>query len=215
MAEENQNPENEDKKNEDLQASDENQASEEASKKEPEMISVDKEEYEKLKQEVKAHQDKYLRLLAESENVRKRLQKEKSELQQYAKENLICDFLTPIDQFENALGFKEGVSDEVKNWMVGFEMILTQFKDVLAQNDIKAIESMGKSFDPHFHEALEVEESDEHPMDTIIKEYVRGYQMGSRVIRPSKVKVTKKKEDASQKDNSDKKSNETIKHKEG
>jgi len=91
------------------------------------------------------------------------------------------------------LNFKEGISDEVKNWMVGFEMILTQFKDVLAQNDIRPIESMGKIFDPHCHEALETEETDEHPINTIIKEYIRGYQMGTRVIRPSKVKVTKKK----------------------
>lgn len=212
MDEKNQPPEEEKKENEEQQ----NESSKEKAP-ESEPMTIEKEEYEKLKGEIQASQDKYLRLLAESENARKRLQKERGDLQQYAKENLICDFLTPIDQFENALGFKEGVSDEVKNWMVGFEMILTQFKDVLAQNDIRPIESMGKTFDPHYHEALEVEVSADHPENTIIKEYVRGYCMGSRVIRPAKVKVTKKteapKEEASKE--SPEKSNETINHKEG
>ncbi len=183
--------------------------------KEPELVSIDKEELDKLKAEVKEHQDKYLRLLAESENVRKRLQKEKSDLQAYARENIICEFLNPIDHFENALNFREEVSEEVKNWMIGFEMILTQFKDVLAQNDIQPIESMGKLFDPHFHEALETEESDEHPINTIIKEYIRGYKMGTRVIRPSKVKVTKKKSLEPKEAQSDTKSTETINQKEG
>ncbi len=183
--------------------------------KEPELVSIDKEELEKLKAEVKDHQDKYLRLLAESENVRKRLQKEKSDLQAYARENIICEFLNPIDHFENALNFREGISEEVKNWMVGFEMILTQFKDVLSQNGIRPIESMGKVFDPHYHEALETEESEEHPVNTIIKEYVRGYQMGARVIRPSKVRVTKKKSLEPKEAQSETESIETINQKEG
>lgn len=183
--------------------------------KEPELVTIEKEELEKLKAEVKEHQDKYLRLLAESENSRKRLQKEKLDLQGYARENIICEFLNPIDHFENALNFREGISEEVKNWMIGFDMILTQFKDVLAQNDIKPIESVGKVFDPHFHEALEAEESEEHPINTIIKEYVRGYQMGDRVLRPSKVKVTKKKEVEPQSAQDEKETKEPLNQKEG
>lgn len=179
-----------------------------------EKIDIEKEEYERLKAEIKEHKDKYLRLLAESENARKRLQKEKGELQAYARENLICDFLTPIDHFENALNFREGISEDVKNWMVGFEMILAQFKDILAQNDIRPIESMGKTFDPYYHEALDTEENEEHPINTIIQEYVRGYQMGSKVIRPSKVKVVKPKA-TKQAQEEDKKSTETINQKEG
>lgn len=159
----------------------------------PELVTIEKEELEKLKAQLKDHQDKYLRLLAESENARKRLQKEKVELQTYARENIICEFLNPIDHFEKALSFREGISEDVKNWMIGFEMILAQFKDILFQNDIKPIDSLGKIFNPHLHEALETEESDEYPINTIIKEYVRGYVMGDRMIRPSKVKVTKEK----------------------
>lgn len=192
------------------------QDTEEPKVKEPEMISVDKEEYEALKNQVKEQQDRYLRLLAETENARKRMLKEKSELQAYAKENLVCEFLTPIDLFENAMKASENVADEVKNWMIGFEMILTQFKDVLAQNDIRPIHAMGQKFDPHLHEALEAVEHDDHPINTIIQEYVRGYRMGERVIRPSKVKVTKKKSDQPKKEEgSSEESKETINQKEG
>ncbi|MCH9634127.1 MAG: Protein GrpE [Chlamydiae bacterium] len=188
---------------------------EEETPQEPELVTIDKAELEQLQASVKEHQDKYLRLLAESENLRKRLQKEKVDLQAYARENLICEFLAPIDQLENALSFRDGVSEEVKNWMVGFDMIVTQFKDVLSQNDIRPIEAVGRIFDPHYHEALETEENEEHPINTIIKEYVRGYQMGSRVIRPAKVKVSKRKSLESEKNQEVKKSNETINQKEG
>lgn len=186
-------------------------------KKKPEMVSIDKEELKKLKHDLKDQKDKYLRLLAESENSRKRLQKEKIEMQNYARENLICDFLHPIDHFEKALGFSEGISEDVRNWMVGFEMILSQFKDVLAQNDIKPIQVKGKTFDSNYHEAMETEINEELPINTIIEEYVKGYTMGERIIRPAKVKVSKKKTEAPKvvEDQVDEKiNNETIKHKE-
>ena len=196
---------------------DEAMAAKEEKVSQPIMMSVDKEDWDKLHAEVKDYKDKNLRILAESENTRKRLQKEKSEMQAYAKENLACEFLAPIDQFATALSFKDEQSDEIKNWMMGFEMILTQFKDVLSQNEIRAIETKGKAFDPNYHEALEIEETNDHPPQTIIHEYIKGYMMGERVLRPAKVKVAKSPTDSSQtKDEQDtKKTNETIKQKEG
>lgn len=160
--------------------------------KEPIMMTVTKEQWDHLQNELKEYKDKNLRILAESENTRKRLQKEKTEMQSYAKENLICEFLNPIDHFEKALSFKEQQSDEVKSWMMGFEMILTQFKDILNQNEIRPIESAGRPFDPYFHEAMEAEETTKYVPNTIIKEHVKGYMIGERVIRPAKVKVAKK-----------------------
>lgn len=144
-----------------------------------------------LKQEAKEFKDKYLRLLAEMENARKRMQKEKQELTQYAAEKLINEFLSPIDHMENALKFTQDQSDEVKHWALGFQMILTQFKDVLANNGVKPFDSEGKSFDPHFHEAVETLDSSEMPAGTVVKEYIRGYKMGDRIIRPARVQVSK------------------------
>lgn len=148
-------------------------------------------ELDKAKREAAESKDKYLRVLAESENARKRLQKEKQEFVQYALQNLIADFLAPLDHFENALKFAEQASPDVKHWALGFEMILNQFKDVLSANGVQPFDSVGKHFDPHCHEAVEVLTTSEYPPGTIIEESLRGYKMGDRTIRPARVKVAK------------------------
>lgn len=193
------------------------QFEEKVESKEPIMMTVSKEQWDHLQNELKEYKDKNLRILAESENTRKRLQKEKAEMQAYAKENLVCEFLTPIDHFATALSFKEQQTEEVKNWMMGFEMILTQLKDILNQNEVRPIESVGHPFDPYFHEAMETEETSQYSPNTVIQEYVKGYMMGERVIRPAKVKVAKQ-PTASNEENQiqeAKKSKETINQKEG
>lgn len=151
-------------------------------------------ELEKLKEELKEYKDKYLRQLAETENMRKRLQKEKQESTHYAIGNVMAEFLAPIDHMENALRFTQGMSEEVKHWGLGFQMILTQFKDVLNMNGVKQVDDLGKPFDPHVHEAIEMIETVEHPPGVIVEVCVPGYQMGEKTIRPSRVKVSKKPE---------------------
>lgn len=148
-------------------------------------------EVEKLKRECSEYKDKYLRQLAESENMRKRLQKERQEISQYAAESVIVDFLNPIDHMENALKFTEQMSNEVKHWAIGFNMILTQFKDALSNNGVKPFESMGKKFDPHLHEAIEMVATDEYVPGIVVEESVRGYKMGDKIIRAARVKVSK------------------------
>lgn len=153
--------------------------------------SIGELEREELKRQADEYKDKYFRLLAESENARKRMQKEKQEHTQYALSGVIADFLEPIDQMDNALKHTEKMSDEVKHWGVGFKMILSQFKDVLSNNGVFPYESLGKTFDPHHHEAIEVIHTDNHPAGTIVEETRRGYKMGDRTIRPARVKVSK------------------------
>jgi molecular chaperone GrpE len=148
-------------------------------------------ELEQLKSELNECKDKYLRILAESENARKRLQKERQELIQYAVQNVIVDFLNPIDHFENALGFSQQASDEVKHWALGFQMILSQFKDVLTSNGVSAVRSVGTSFDPNFHDAIEMVATADYPPGTVVEENLKGYKMGDRTIRPARVKVAK------------------------
>lgn len=160
-------------------------------KREPKNVTITDIELEKLKHDVAEFKDKYLRVLAESENARKRLQKEKQEMIQYALQNLIVDFLNPIDHMENALKYTQQMSEEVKHWAIGFQMILTQFKDVLTNNGVSSFESEGKPFDPHFHEAVEVIVSGDFPPNTVIDESLKGYKMGDRIIRPARVKVSK------------------------
>jgi molecular chaperone GrpE len=129
--------------------------------------------------------------LAESENARKRLQKERQELVQYALQNAMCEFLNPIDHFDNALKFTQQASDDVKHWALGFQMILNQFKDALTANGVTAYESVGVVFDPHSHEAVEMVTSTDYPPGTVVNESLKGYKMGDRIIRPARVTVAK------------------------
>jgi molecular chaperone GrpE len=138
------------------------------------------------------YKDKYLRMLAETENTRKRLQKEKHETIRFAIENTICEFLPALDNFETALKFSQSSSEEVKNWATGFQMILAQFRDVMHNHGVVAFHSEGNLFDPHFHEAMEIVEINQHPDGTILEEYAKGYKSQQRTIRPAKVKVAKK-----------------------
>lgn len=159
--------------------------------KTPKLITISESELETLKKDLAESKDKYLRVLAESENARKRLQKEKQEMIQYALQNVIVDFLTPIDHMENALNFTQQMSEDVKHWAIGFQMILSQFKDVLNNNGVTPFYSEGKPFDPHRHEAVETVETNEFPPETIVEESLKGYIMGDKTIRPARVKVSK------------------------
>ncbi len=136
--------------------------------------------------------DKYLRLLADMDNTRKRLQKEKHETISFAIEDTISEFLPAIDNFENALKFAQNASDEVKNWAMGFNMIQSQFRDILYSHGVVAFHSEGNLFDPDSHEAMEMVETTSHPDGTILEEYAKGYKSAKRTIRPAKVKVAKK-----------------------
>ncbi len=144
---------------------------------------------ELTKRERDEYKDKYLRLLAENENTRKRLVKEKQEITKFAVQNVIVEFLHPLDNLENALKFTNTANHELKMWAKGFEMILGQFKEVLHNNGVHPFDCEGDRFDPHLHEAVETEETDEAPPGTILKEYIRGYRQDGRTIRPARVKV--------------------------
>jgi molecular chaperone GrpE len=138
--------------------------------------------------------DKYLRTLAEMENMRKRMQKERQETARFGIENVIGEFLPAIDNFENALRFSEAAGGEVKSWAIGFEMILSQFKEVLHNHGIVAFHSEGNKFDAQLHEAVEIIETQDFPDGTILHEFTKGYKSASRTVRPARVKVAKRSE---------------------
>ena len=135
--------------------------------------------------------DKYLRAIAEMENMRKRMQKEKQELTRFSTDSVVAEFLPALDNFENALRFAENASLDVKNWAIGFTMILSQFKEVLHDHGIIAFHAEGTIFNPESHEAVEIEETLEVPDGTIIKEFSKGYKSSLRIVRPARVKVAK------------------------
>ncbi|HLB52965.1 MAG TPA: nucleotide exchange factor GrpE [Chlamydiales bacterium] len=135
--------------------------------------------------------DKYLRTLAEMENMRKRMQKERQETTRFGVENAIGEFLPAIDNLENALRFAENAGGEVKVWALGFEMILSQFKETLHNHGVVSFHSEGNLFDPLYHEAVETVETEDHPDGMILHEFSKGYKSGARTVRPARVKVAK------------------------
>jgi molecular chaperone GrpE len=173
----------------------------------PQMATISEEELNQIKKEVAEYKDKYIRQLAEMENMRKRLQKEKQEMIQYSIQNVIVDFLNPIDHYENALKFADQASDEVKHWALGFQMILSQFKDVLANNGVTGFQSTGMLFDPNLHEAVEMVATNDCPAGTVVSESVKGYKMGGKTIRPARVTVAMQVSKDEQKSINDKENN--------
>ncbi len=127
------------------------------------------------------------RLQAEFENYRKRVEKEKKEYCKYAKNDIILELLTIIDNFELALkSIKE--DNEVAK---GVKMIHGQLFTLLEKEGVKQIECVGEQFNPHLHEALLTERSEEKE-NTIIEELQKGYMLHDKLLRHSKVKITKK-----------------------
>ncbi len=141
---------------------------------------------------LKQERNKSLLHLAELENSRKRMQREKHGSTRFAVENVLLEILTPLDNFENALSFAHQTSEETQNWAKGFEMILSQFREILTSHKIAPFTSEGHPFDPHMHEVLEMEETELHEEGTVVQEFMKGYKCGDRVIRPARVKVAKK-----------------------
>ena len=142
-----------------------------------------------VKNELTEQKDKFVRLQAETDNFRKRLSREKEEFSQYANERLFKELLPIFDNFERAL---EDPSNDIKSLKEGLAMILKQFSSFLQKEKVVPVEAIGKKFDPMIHEVLTSEESSEHEENTIISQFVKGYMINNRVIRPSQVVISKK-----------------------
>ena len=142
-----------------------------------------------VKNELTEQKDKFVRLQAETDNFRKRLSREKEEFSQYANERLFKELLPIFDNFERAL---EDPSNDIKSLKEGLAMILKQFSSFLEKERVEPIEAIGKKFDPMIHEVLTSEESSENEENTIISQFVKGYTINNRVIRPSQVVISKK-----------------------
>ncbi len=157
------------------------------------------EEKEKLLEEetkkVKEYVEHLQRLQAEFENYRKRAEQEKKLIIKQANQELIQKLLNMLDSFE--LAFK--AIKEEDEFSKGIKMIYSEFYSTLEKEGLKSINCLGKKFDPHFNEVLLQEESDKEE-GTIIEELQKGYMLNDRVVRFSKVKISKGKSKEEEKD---------------
>lgn len=128
---------------------------------------------------------RYLRLMADFQNYKKRVEKEKTDLYSYANEKLITEMLEVLDNFERALGQDEA-GDGFKE---GMEMIFKQLRNVLEKSGLAEIAALGEEFDPNFHNAVMKEETEEYESGKVSGVMQKGYTLNGKVIRPSMVKV--------------------------
>jgi molecular chaperone GrpE len=135
--------------------------------------------------------DQLLRTKAEFMNYQKRMVKENESTSQFAVQSLILDFLPELDNFDRALKLADN-SNDFDKFVEGIKLIEEQLFKVLGKYGVVSIETVGKAFDPNLHEAVMEEENNEKPHHTIIDEFQRGFLLKERVIRPSKVKVSKR-----------------------
>ena len=144
------------------------------------------EKEEEVKEEGKEESDdlRYLRLMADFQNYKKRVEKEKRDLYSYANEKIMNDLLTVMDNFERAL---EHDADE--NFKEGIEMIFKQLQDVLEKSGLAEIPALGEEFDPNVHSAVMTEETEDYESGKVSGVMQKGYTLNGKVIRPTMVKV--------------------------
>lgn len=160
-------------------------------KQEEEDLEKLKEELEQLKKEKEELFDKYLRLHAEFENFRKRTQREIERFKEIANEAIIKEILPVIDNFERAIeSVKE--NNNLESFAEGVKLIHKQLKEVLKKFGVEEIDAVGKEFDPNVHEAIMQVEHEEKD-NVVIQEVQKGYKLRGKLLRPSKVIVSRKK----------------------
>ena len=150
-----------------------------------------KEQLETAQRELASLKEQILRDRADLENYRKRLIRDKEDSIKFANENLIKDLLQPLDDFSRALEAAESTKDYAKVHD-GVVMVNSQLYSTLEKNwGLQKIESVGKEFNPEEHEAYMVVTDDSLETETVLQEFIVGYKLHGRVLRPSKVKVGK------------------------
>ena len=145
-------------------------------------------ELKSLKKELDELKDAHLRRLADMENLRKRFEREKAEFQQYALSGLLLELLDIGDNFERALQSASAETDG-KTLREGVELIFRMLQSLLARHGVRPIVLESRAFDPNFHHAMTVAESEEVREPTVEAELQKGYLLHDRLLRPTLVKV--------------------------
>jgi molecular chaperone GrpE len=133
--------------------------------------------------------NRYLRAQADFDNYRRRTQKEKEELAQYASMKLVSQILPVLDNFERAFQASPD-SEEVKSFMKGMDMIYRQLIQVLEAEGLRKMEPVGTPFDPEMHQAIMQVESEEYGEGIVVEVVQNGYWLKEKVLRPAMVKVS-------------------------
>jgi molecular chaperone GrpE len=149
---------------------------------------------ESLEQSAKDSYDKFLRISAEFENYKKRSVREMEDFRKYANETLLKEFLSIVDNLERAVQSASTENHSNNPIVQGVDLTLQEIFKIFERFGVSAIESMGKPFDPAFHQAVQQEETEEQPDNVVLRELQKGYMIRERLLRPAMVVVSKVKE---------------------
>jgi len=143
-----------------------------------------------LQQERDALQDRLLRTAAEFDNYRKRIDRERRDLSEFAAADVLLELLPILDNFERAL--QAPAPPEADAFRKGIELIHKQMLELLRKRGARPIDALGSDFNPNLHQAVIHEASDSHREGEVMQELQRGYTLGDRLLRPAMVKVAKR-----------------------
>ena len=147
-------------------------------------------ELQKLVEENKVLQDKVLRVTAEMQNMKRRMEEERSNLLKYEGEDFIKSILPIADNFERAIGVnEEGLSEEVVKYLNGFKMIYSNLSSILQSNQVEIIDAINKHFDPNTMDAVLTESIIEEEQGVVLDVLQKGYMYKDKLLRPAMVKV--------------------------
>jgi len=171
----------------------ENESAKEDSIQPDDPIAAPEEKLAAAQKEVQETHDRLLRASAEFENYKKRSARDMADFRKFANESLIQELLPVVDNLERALDSTGQDPPENKSVAQGVQMTLSEILKIFEKFHVQQIESLGKIFDPGFHQAVMQEESENHPDKTILTELQKGYLMHDKLVRPAMVVVSKKK----------------------
>lgn len=155
----------------------------------PDPVATLEQKVASLEKEKKDTYERLLRSAADFENYKKRVRREIDDTLLKAREQVLREMLPVVDNLERALGAAAGDGNSVLD---GVRLVLRQFGSALEKFDVKAVEAVGKPFDPSVHEAISQVESKDQPAGTVVSEMQRGYTLGPRLLRPAMVAVSRR-----------------------
>jgi molecular chaperone GrpE len=149
-------------------------------------MGEERQEIERLKEELRREHEMYLRALADFDNYRRRIEREREAAIKTGKRQIVLSLIEVLDSFERAL---ELASDAPEPLLRGLKAVYKQFLALLEAQGVTPFESAGKPFDPTLHEAVAIVKSEGQEPGRVIEEVSRGYRWGDEVIRPARVRV--------------------------
>jgi molecular chaperone GrpE len=162
----------------------------------PDALAELEKQLEQKTREASENYDRYVREVAEGENFKKRMQRDKADAIKYANESLIRDVLPVVDNLEWALAAAAGAKDE-SSIVEGVKLTLKLFKDTLERHGVSEVETApGTAFDPTLHDAMGMEASAEVPPNSVLRVQQKGYKLRERLLRAARVTVAVRPEPA-------------------